>query len=215
MDKIILSLVGFSAGALIGGAFLHLIPEIIEECDCTYIFLFVISGIMVFFILERILFWHHCHEGVCDVHTFTYMNLIGDGIHNFIDGIVIATTFKLNINLGMITTLMIMAHELPQEIGDFAVLLHGGFSKSKALLFNFISAVTAIFGAVFGYFFSSTMENFSTFLLPFAAGGFIYIAMSDLIPELHKEQKLSKSMIHFMLFTIGIVFMLVIRLIGE
>ncbi|MBN1503280.1 ZIP family metal transporter [Candidatus Woesearchaeota archaeon] len=214
-QRIILSLVGFSAGALIGGAFLHLIPEAIGDCDCNYIFFYVILGIALFFLLERILHWHHCHEGVCDVHTFTYMNLFGDGLHNFIDGLVILTAFKLSYSLGLTTTLMVITHELPQEIGDYAVLIHGGFSRVKALSYNFLSALTAILGALVGYFLFPLIGKLSEFLLPFAAGGFIYIAMSDLVPELHKEKDLSKSLVHFGLFSLGIGFMILVKIIGE
>ena len=213
LNKIILSLVGFSAGTLIGGAFLHLLPEALETSDSMNVFLIVIVGICAFYMLERLLKWHHCHENECDVHTLSYMNLLGDGVHNFIDGLLIYSTFNISIALGMVTTLIVILHEIPQEIGDFAVLIYGGFSKVKALAWNFVSAIIAVFGAMVGYFTESVYANFNTVLVPFAAGGFIYIAMSDLIPELHKEQKLSKSLTHFILFTIGIMFMLISKLI--
>ncbi|MBD3249438.1 hypothetical protein GF336_05315 [Candidatus Woesearchaeota archaeon] len=137
--------------------------------------------------IEKFLHWHHCHKGKCDIHTFTYMNLIGDGVHNFIDGLIIAASFSVDISFGVITTIAVIAHEIPQEIGDFGVLVYGGFGRLKALAFNFLSAVTAIIGAVIGYLISGSVEGFVPFLLPFAAGGFIYIAASDLVPELHKE----------------------------
>ncbi|RJQ15925.1 ZIP family metal transporter [Candidatus Woesearchaeota archaeon] len=214
LSKILLHLVGFSAGALIGGAFLHLIPEIVEESSGISVFIYLIIGIGVFFILERLIHWHHCHEEICEVHTFTYMNLVGDSIHNFLDGIVIATAFLVDVHLGIVTTIVIIAHELPQEIGDFGVLLHGGWSKGKALFWNFMTAITAIIGALLGFFLSTKIEHFNSFLIPFAAGGFIYIAMSDLIPELHKEQQISKALVHFGFFALGVGLMLAIKLLG-
>jgi zinc and cadmium transporter len=215
LNKIILLLVGLSAGALLGGALLHLIPEALEELGEST-FLYVILGFILFFIIERVLHWRHCHQsGKCDVHTFTYMNLIGDGIHNFIDGMIIAASYIISINLGIITTIAIITHELPQEIGDFGVLIYGGFRKTKALLFNFLSALTAVIGALVGYFISKTAESFSIYLLPFAAGGFIYIAASDLIPELHKEADLKKSALSFVFFAIGIALMFAIKVAFE
>ena len=203
LDKIIFLLVGLSAGALMGGAFLHLIPESAELSSSAYIF--VLCGFVLFFFIERILHWHHCHKqgGKCKVHTFTYMNLIGDGIHNLIDGLLIAASFVVDINLGIVTTLAVIAHEIPQELGDFGVLVYGGFSRWKALLLNFLSATFAILGAVIGYF-ASSITGFTSFLVPLTAGGFIYIAASDLIPELHKEPKLGKAMASFAFFLIGI-----------
>lgn len=211
LDKLLPVLVSFAVGGLLGGAFLHLLPESISTG--TSVFMYVIFGIILFFILERFLYWRHCHKGKCRVHTFTYLNLIGDGIHNFIDGMTIAASFIINIPLGIASTLAIIFHEIPQEIGDFAILVYGGFSRLKALFYNFISALTAIVGAVFTYFFAASFEGLVPFLLPFAAGGFIYIAMSDLMPELQKEKKLSRSFIQFMSLLVGIGFMLMLKLI--
>jgi zinc and cadmium transporter len=213
LNKISIILVAFSAGALLGGAFFHLLPESIEVSDGLEPFIFLVVGIIVFFILERFLKWHHCHkDGECHVHTFTYMSLFGDGLHNFIDGLIIVSAFSLETELGIVTTVAVAAHELPQEFGDFGVLIHGGFSRAKALLWNFTSSVTAVFGAVIGYFLINNVENISSILLPFAAGGFVYIAMSDLVPELHKEPKLSKSLFSFIFFVFGVSFMLMIKL---
>jgi len=214
-DKILLLLVGFSAGALMGGAFFHLIPEAVEESGIEFVTFIVVVGFVSFFLVERILHWRHCHEGHCDVHTFTYMSLIGDGIHNFIDGLIIAAGFSVDIRLGVITSVAVIAHELPQEIGDFAILVYGGFSKVKALFFNFLSAITAILGAVVGVFLFSLADVFSDFLVPFAAGGFIYIFASDLIPELHKEPKLVKSLLSFVMFLAGVALMIATKMIFE
>jgi len=147
LHKILFGLVGFSAGALIGGAFIHILPEVLEESNNTaMVFYFVIAGIVLFFLMERYFYWRHCHEGVCDVHAFTYLNLIGDGLHNFIDGMVIAASFVVSVKLGLITTLAVIFHEIPQEMGDFGVLVHGGWSKQQALLFNFLSGLMFLLG---------------------------------------------------------------------
>lgn len=213
IDEILILLIGFSAGGLIGGAFLHLLPEALEQADSQLIFSYLILGFISFFILEKYLHWRHCHNGVCKIHVFTYLNLIGDGIHNFADGMVIGASFIVSISFGMITTLVIILHEIPQEIGDFGVLLYGGFSKAKALYYNFLSAVTCILGTIIGYLISRQMGLFSSFLLPFTAGGFIYIAACDLVPELHKQPDLKKSASSLLSFILGILFILLARMI--
>lgn len=212
LDKILFCLIGFSAGAMIGSAFLHILPEVLEKTKAEVTFSWVILGIILFFLLERYFHWRHCHEGVCNVHTFTYLNLIGDGLHNFLDGMVIATSFVVSLKLGIVTTLAVILHEIPQELGDFGVLIYGGFSRQKALFYNFISALAAILGAIMGYFISDTAIGFSNSILPLTAGGFIYIASSDLIPQLHKESNLRRSTLAFIAFLCGIVFMALARL---
>lgn len=213
LDRILFALVGFSAGALLAGAFFHLIIEALEAIgDSMVVFLFVFAGFIVFFLIERVLHWHHCHLGICEVHPMGHLILIGDGIHNFIDGLVIAASFLVSISFGVITTIIIIGHELPQELGDFGVLIQSGFSKKKALFYNFISQVTSVVGGLIGFFFSTSL-GFSQFLLPFAAGGFIYIAASDLVPELHKESDLKKSFGAFVFFLLGIGFMVGLKLI--
>lgn len=206
LNKIVMLLVGFSAGALIGGAFLHLIPEALEK-GCKDLFLYVIIGFVAFYVVEKLLHWRHCHKGKCDVHVFTYLNLIGDAVHNFLDGIIIAASFVASTNLGIVTTIAVVIHEIPQEFGDFGVLIYGGFSKTKALMYNFLSALTAVAGAVIGFFLSSMIENSVVFLLPLTAGGFIYIASSDLVPELRKETDIKKSLLPFLFFLLGLAFM--------
>jgi zinc and cadmium transporter len=215
LNNILFSLVGFSAGALIGGAFLHLLPEALSQTNSIIIFLYVIFGFALFFLLEKILYWRHCHEGKCPIHMFTYLNLIGDGIHNFIDGLIIAASFIISIPIGVTTTIAVVAHEIPQELGDFGVLIYGGFTRFKALLWNFTSALTAVFGALFGYFFITYVENIASPLIPFTAGGFLYIAASDLIPELHKQPEFKKSILSFILFLIGVSFMGFMKIIFE
>lgn len=213
LDKILILLIGFSAGGLIGGAFLHLLPEALEEASPNPVFVYTIIGFILFFILERYLHWRHCHKGVCDVHTFTYLNLIGDGIHNLTDGLVIGASFTVSINFGVITTLVIIFHEIPQEIGDFGVLIYGGFTKLKALSYNFISALFCTLGTILGYALAEKIHNFSVFIMPIIAGGFIYIAACDLIPELHKQPGLKRATLSGLAFVLGIVFILLARLI--
>lgn len=212
IKKILLALVGLSAGGLVGGSFLHLLPEAIESYagDIVDIFLVLIIGFIAFFALEKLL-WRHCHEKTCPIHVFAYLNLFGESVHNFIDGLVIATSFILSIPLGLIATLTVAGHEIPQEIGDFGVLVYGGLKPRKALLLNFLTALTAVAGGFVGYSFFSYVGNAMVFLLPFAAGGFIYIAASDLVPELHKETDTIRTVLSFVSFLVGIILMWLLK----
>jgi len=211
LSKITMFLVSLSAGALIGGAFLHLLPEASEGMEAEKLFFVVLSAFVLFFLIEKIFHWRHCHKENCEVHTFGYMNLVGDSLHNFIDGLVIASVFMVDFKLGIITTLAIALHEIPQEIGDFGVLIHAGFNKVKALVLNYIVATTIILGGVVGYFASFYIEGVMPYLLPIAAGGFIYIAASDLMPEIRKESNFKKSIMSFGIFLLGIVFMYAVK----
>ncbi len=213
LEKITLVLVALSAGALMGGAFLHLIPESMEGLKGLNMFFYILVGFIVFLLVEKVLHWRHCHKGNCDIHTFAYMSLVGDAVHNLIDGLIIAASFVTNIGLGIITSIAVVLHEIPQEIGDFGVLIHGGFKKMKAILLNFVIGLTAILGGLIGYFLSNYVESATEFLLPFAAGGFIYIAASDLIPEIRKEARLGKSLLYFGVFVLGILLMYGLRFI--
>ncbi|MEW5766725.1 MAG: ZIP family metal transporter [bacterium] len=212
-EGILFLLVGFAAGGLIGGAFLHLLPEAIEQCGCETVFFYALMGFTAFFLMERYFYWRHCHKGVCDIHTFTYLNLVGDGLHNFIDGLIIAASFMTDFKLGIVTTLAVIFHEIPQEIGDFGILVYGGFSKTKALFFNFICALTAVLGAVIGYILSAITGDISLILISFTAGGFIYIAASDLVPELHRQKDTKRANIAFLAFILGIVFMALTKMV--
>ncbi len=215
LQKFVFVMVAFSAGALLSGAFLHLMPEALEKLETSIVFIIVLVGFILFFIIEKFLHWHHCHKGKCDTHPFTYLILIGDGFHNFIDGLIIAISFMVNVPFGIITSLLILGHELPQELGDFGVLVYGGFSKTKALIFNLFSQLTAILGGIIGYFLSTSVDWIISYMLPFAAGGFIYIAASDLIPELHKQPQLKKSLVSFSFFIFGILFMFLLKFVFE
>ncbi len=213
VNKLVLFLVAFSAGALLGGAFFHLIPEALEGVGVDFTFYLTITGFCVFFVLERFLHWHHCHEGNCEVHPVSYLILVGDGLHNFIDGLVIAASFFVSIQFGIITTALVIGHEIPQELGDFGVLLYGGMNRTKALIYNFLSQLLCVVGGVIGFFLAASFDVAP--LLPFAAGGFLYIATSDLVPELHKEKDSKKAIKHFVVFLLGLGFMLAIKMVAE
>jgi zinc and cadmium transporter len=212
LQRIVIFLVAFAAGALIGGAFLDLIPEAAEYItDITQLFLYVVLGYLLFFILEKYLHWRHCHSAECKVHRFTYLNIVGDIVHNFGDGMVIGAVFLVNIKVGIAATLAIIFHEIPHELGNFTVLIYGGFSKFRALCFNFLSSLFAIAGTIVGYYFAGKIRGFSSVILPIAAGGFIYIASCDLIPELHKEEGGRRSAVIMVTFTFGIMLMYILK----
>lgn len=195
LKKILFFLISFAAGTLLGDTFLHIFPELVEENKfATSTAWYLIFAIVFFFILERFIRWHHYHHvGEEDHHPMGTLNLIGDGFHNFLDGMIIAASYLVDVKLGLATTLAVVFHELPQEIGDFAILLHSGYSKVKALWFNFISALMAVIGAAIVLWLGTKVDNITIPLLALTAGGFIYIATVDLIPELHKESNVAKS----------------------
>ncbi|MBU0722353.1 ZIP family metal transporter [Patescibacteria group bacterium] len=211
LGKIVKFLVAFSAGTLMGGAFLHLMPEAAEKIDTNLLFIIFLISFAGFFLIEKLLFWRHCHKEDCPIHSFGYMNLVGDSIHNFIDGLIIAGAFMVNIHLGLATTLAIAAHEIPQEIGDFGVLIHAGFKYRLALIVNYLVALTVILGGVVGYFFFSSLDGFLPYILPVAAGGFVYIAASDLIPEIRGEKDVKKSVATYVIFILGILLMFIVK----
>ena len=215
--KILFYLVSFSAGAMIGGAFFHLLPEALAEQENSLkVFAYLLVGFCLFFILEKFLRWHHCHDKNCqDNAHLGYMNLIGDSIHNFIDGVIIVSAFMTNSALGIVTTISIISHEIPQEMGDFGVLLYSGMKKSKIIIYNFIVALLAILGVIIGYILINWVAGLNDFLIPAAAGGFIYIAATDLIPELQKEINAKSSFYHFFVFILALIFMFLIKIIAE
>lgn len=201
-------LVSLAVGALLGDAFLHLIPEAFEEtANPTRLSLAIIAGLLLFFVLEKFLHWHH-HQGLeasePAVHPVGKMVLISDGVHNFIDGLIIAASFLVSTEVGIATTIAVILHEIPQEIGDFGVLIHSGYSKAQALWLNFFSAIAAVVGAAVGLLLGGATESFTVLLIPIAAGGFIYIAMTDLIPELHKTKVVKHSLVQLTAIIIGI-----------
>jgi zinc and cadmium transporter len=211
LKTILIYLISFSAGALFGDAFIHLLPELIEERGFSVISgISIVFGILMFFILEKFVHWQHCHMPVSKthVHPFAYMNLVGDALHNFIDGLIIAASYLVSIPVGLATTSAVLLHEIPQEIGDFGVMIHGGLSRTKALLLNFLTALTAVLGVVIGLLLNNYSDNIKYIFIPLAIGGFIYIAGSDLIPELHKETNIKRSIIQIITFVLGILIML-------
>jgi len=217
LNKILLLFVAFSAGALIGDSFLHLLPEAIGggktgEEALFRIFLFFIAGFCLFFVLEQFIKWHHHHSTRHpEIMPFSYLILISDGVHNFIDGLVIAGSFLVSFEIGLATSLAVILHEIPQEIGDFAVLIYGGVKKGKALLLNFISAAIAILGGVVGFFLLKG-EGVSSFILPFTAGCFVYIAASDLIPRVKEGGERREGAIHFLAFLTGILILALMKI---
>jgi zinc and cadmium transporter len=207
LKKITIPLVAFSAGALLGGAFMHLIPEAVEKIDnIIAAMLWVLFGFIVFFILEQFIHWHHCHRMPSEhKHPVTYLILISDSVHNFLDGLAVAAAFIISPSLGVAATLAVAAHEVPQELGDFGILIHGGWGKGKALLFNFLSGLTMVLGGIIAFILARGIEI--VYLLPFAAGNFIYIAASDLVPEIKHCDNVRRNLLHLASFLLGLLLM--------
>jgi zinc and cadmium transporter len=211
LRKYIFVFISIAVGALLGDALIHLIPEALENSNNpTLTSVFVIAGVILFFTLEKFLHWHHHGEDKDDehVHPVGQLVLFSDGVHNFIDGIIIAASFMISVPVGLATTLAVILHEIPQEIGDFAVLLHSGYTKTRALWLNFLSALAAILGAIFLFAIDGMAQMSITVLVPIAAGGFIYIAVADLIPELHKTKDIKNSFLQIIAVIFGILAML-------
>jgi zinc and cadmium transporter len=215
LERNLLFLVSLSAGAMMGGAFLHLLPEAIEEgLEAETVGIVVLFSFCCFYLIEKLLHWHHCFKKDCERHTFGQINLIGDSVHNFLDGIIVAGAFSVSVELGVVTTFAVALHEIPQEIGDFGVLLYAGYKRSTALILNFLVALTVVLGGVFGYFLSGWIEGISMHLMAFAAGGFLYIAASELMPEIRQEKVLGKSIGYFFVFLGGVLIMYLLKLLG-
>lgn len=212
LDRLVPPLVALAAGSLLGGAFFHMLPAAAERMDdpdtvplCT------LGGFTSFFLLEQFLHWHHCHRASSDCkQPLTYLILIGDGLHNFLGGLGVASVFLIDIRLGISAWIAAAAHEVPQELGDFGVLIHGGWSKSRALLLNLCSGLTFPLGGIVAWIVSDTIEV--TFLIPFAAGNFIYIGASDLVPEVNKHRELGTNLIHFVAFVGGLAALWLVRI---
>lgn len=214
IKKHIALLVSLAVGALLGDAFIHLIPESFEIfSNPINVGLLIITGIFLFFILEKYLHWHHHGEeaDISKIHPVGKLVLLSDGFHNFIDGLIIGVSFMADTSLGIATTLAVLLHEIPQEIGDFAVLLHAGYSRSRALWLNFLSALTSVLGLLFSFFIGEMGEKWVDFILPVAAGGFIYIAVADLIPELHKgESSFRNTFLEILFLVLGVLTMVLL-----
>jgi len=219
LRKVLVVLVALAAGALFGDALIHLLPEIFEESENTlFSALGVLSGIIIFFSLEKFLHWRHSHNVLEDGDTHTHyaplgmVSLVSDGFHNFLDGLIIGASFLVSPTIGFATTLAVVLHEIPQEIGDFAILVHAGYSRKRALLLNLLSSLLAIAGAVLALILGGAVGDISLFVLPLAAGGFLYLAGSDLVPELHKTTDPKKSLIQFSALIVGIMLMVLLAI---
>lgn len=225
LQNVLILFVSFSAGALLGDVFIHLLPEVFEKFKefNLDISIYILLGIVVFFIFEKIILWRHCHHigevghEACEqnIKVYAINNLLGDAAHNFVDGVIIAGSYLAGPSIGITTTLAVILHEIPQELGDFGVLVHGGFTPAKALFFNFLTAIVALFGAIATLIIGSQFKDFSYILLAFTAGSFIYIAASDLIPQIHQHvRRPLNSLIELIFFLLGIGVMLLLLYVG-
>jgi zinc and cadmium transporter len=216
LRRILHLLVSFAVGGLFGDAFIHILPDSFKASGTGIaVPLFTLFGILLFFILEKFMLWRHCHVPTSDrhPHPVVAMNLIGDGIHNLLDGMIIGAAYQVSATLGLSTTLAIVLHEIPQEIGDYGVLVHGGLHPKKALRFNFFSALTSLLGTFLSLSIGLQSDTFAKFVLPMTAGGFIYIAGTDLIPELRHETDLRNSAQQFFFMALGITLMALLLLV--
>lgn len=212
LQRILLPLVAFAAGTLLGGAMLHMLPGAIAIAGPRpSVFLWFLAGFTAFFALEQVVHWHHSHGAVraLEPRPLTYLILIGDGLHNFLGGLSVAAAFVVDVRLGMGAWLAAAAHEVPQELGDFAVLVHGGWSPTRALLYNVVSASTFLLGGLVAWAASARLDVL--FLLPVAAGNFVYIAASDLVPEVKHSRALREDLVNLLAFAAGITLLYVLR----
>ena len=214
LKKLLLPLVALAAGTFLGGALFHMIPASVDKVgNHLSIYVWILVGFGLFLGLEQFLHWHHCHRAPSEHRPLTYLILIADAFHNFIGGLAVAGAFLIDIRVGISAWIAAAAHEVPQELGDFGILIHGGWNKGRALLYNFLSALTFLVGGLVAYGASRTIDV--TFLLPFAAGNFIYIAAADLIPEIKHEESARLNVVHFLSFMIGIALLLIVRFVFE
>jgi zinc and cadmium transporter len=211
LDRIVMPLVAFAAGSLLGGSFFHMLPAAATQAaDLAGVFLWTMLGFALFFALEQFLHWHHCHRADAECRKpLTYLILLGDGLHNFLGGLGVAGVFLIDVRLGITAWLAAAAHEVPQELGDFGVLIHGGWRRGSALLFNFLSGSTFLLGALVTYAASQAIDV--GFLVAFAAGNFLYIGASDLVPEVNKHRSVPSSVVHFLAFTAGLALLWTLR----
>ena len=215
LHRVLFVIVGFSAGAILGAVYFDLLPEAVELVEDEAVYVYIALGFISFFFLERFIYWYHGHghrediedlpsmPGRADTKEFAYLNLVGDAIHNFIDGLVIAASFLVGPAVGMAATVAVIFHELPQEMGDYGILIHGGFKRGMALALNFAVSLTVVLGGVTAIFLTGSLEALSGFLISVAAGGFLYLGASELVPELHEEKTLGRSVVQFLAFLLG------------
>lgn len=215
LKKITLFLISLAAGSMIGSVFFQILPELYELTEDPEVAGgIVVCGLIIFFLLEKVLHWNHCHQGLekDHKHSLAVKNILADGLHNFVDGLLIGAAFHVDSEIGIAAAIAIALHEIPQEIGDFGILIHSGLSTKKALAFNFASAFLAIVGTIIAFAVGEVNENFSAVLLGIAAGGFIYIAVADLLPEIKHEDDTKKSLVQVLFFVVGLLMMLVVSL---
>ena len=219
-------LISYAIGALLGASFLEILPHALEHGEPHHMAATVLAGILIFFVLEKLVLWRHCHHDHCEAHEAQapahdhgrsgLLILVGDTFHNFVDGILIAAAFLENTELGIVTALAIIAHEIPQEVGDYLILLHSGYSKAKALAFNLLSSLATLVGAMLAYFALSELTSWIPSLLGLAAASMIYVAVADLIPGLHKRTELKATVQQVLLIVLGVASIALVQaLVGE
>ena len=215
-------LVSFAIGTLLGAAFLEVIPHAFERGDPREAAAAILGGIFLFFVLEKLLLWRHCHTEHCEVHDphqpgshdhgrTGLLIIVGDTVHNFVDGLLIAAAFLQSTQLGVITAVAIVAHEIPQEVGDFLILLHSGYSRTRALVLNMLSSLATLVGGVLGYFALQTLQHWEPVLLGIVAASMIYVAVADLIPGLHRRPELRDTLSQAILISLGIAAIALVR----
>jgi zinc and cadmium transporter len=204
-------LVSYAVGALLGVSMLALLPTTLEQLPAPRVFTTLLIGILLFFVLEKLVLWRHCHTHDCEVHESSVVPvLVGDAFHNFVDGAVVAAAVMTSIPLGVTTAVAVAAHEIPQEVGDFAILLHAGYSRGRALMLNVLSSGASAIGAIAAYFAFDTIPRLLPYFLALAAASFLYVAMADLIPGLHRGRTDASSMRQILLIGAGVATMLVL-----
>jgi zinc and cadmium transporter len=215
LHRILFFMVAFSAGSILGASIFDLLPEAVEIVEEELVFIYIAVGFVAFFFLERFIYWYHGHGHHDDIvgsnisraktKSFAYLNIFGDGIHNFIDGMIIAASFTVSLQVGIATTIAVIFHELPQEMGDYGILIYAGFSRGKAIILNYAAALSVVVGGLFASIFLETVEALSGLLIAFSAGAFIYLSASELIPELKEETDFKRSIIQFGFFILGLL----------
>ncbi len=206
--RLVSLLVSYACGVLLGATFFGLLPSALRQAEAEPVLAAVLGGLIVFFLVERYLHWHHCHEPECEAHsTMGPLILIGDGIHNFIDGVMIATAFQVSTELGISTALAVLAHEVPQEVGDFGILLSSGYSPSRAFRLNLYSSLSALLGATAALLTPLAALGLIPYVIAVAAASFLYIAVSDLIPDMHRHQRKGAAISQFVLMLAGVASM--------
>ncbi len=204
-------LIAYAAGTLLAGGLLGLLPNALKQAPSQQVFITLLLGIIFFFILEKLVIWRHCHDPKCEIHKATGpMILIGDAFHNLVDGIVIAAAFITSIPLGIASGLSIIAHEIPQEVGDFGILLHSGYSKKKALILNILSAITTLPGAVIAYIALDLIHSYVPYVMAISAASFLYISLADISPELHRQVGISYTIRQFLLIMAGVATIVIV-----